>query len=84
MPSCNTYHLTWVSLTLNVGYLFMAALAKSSRSSLSWTRDISSLLPFLTFNVGYLLQALLCLHSHGSLGVGLVLLAAAPALGLGV
>ena len=21
MPSCNTYHLTWVSLTLNVGYL---------------------------------------------------------------
>ena len=25
MPSCNTYHLTWVSLTLGVGYLFMAA-----------------------------------------------------------
>ena len=25
MPSCNTYHLTWVSLTLDVGYLFMAA-----------------------------------------------------------
>ena len=24
MPSCNTYHLTWVSLTLDVGYLFMA------------------------------------------------------------
>ena len=22
MPSCNTYHLTWVSLTLGVGYLF--------------------------------------------------------------
>ena len=20
MPSCNTYHLTWVSLTLDVGY----------------------------------------------------------------
>ena len=24
MPSCNTYHLSWVSLTLGVGYLFMA------------------------------------------------------------
>ena len=25
MPSCNTYHLTWVSLTWGVGYLFTAA-----------------------------------------------------------
>ena len=25
MPSCNTYHLTWVSLTLDEGYLFTAA-----------------------------------------------------------
>ena len=25
MPSCNTYHLTWVSLTLDVRYLFTAA-----------------------------------------------------------
>ena len=25
MPSCNTYHLTCVSLTLGVGYLFTAA-----------------------------------------------------------
>ena len=25
MPSCNTYRLTWVSLTLGVGYLFTAA-----------------------------------------------------------
>ena len=25
MPSHNTYHLTWVSLTLGMGYLFMAA-----------------------------------------------------------
>ena len=25
MPSCNTYHLTWVSLTLDMGYLFPAA-----------------------------------------------------------
>ena len=25
MPSLNTYHLTWVSLTLDEGYLLMAA-----------------------------------------------------------
>ena len=28
MPSLNTYHLTWVFLTLDVGYLFTAAPAK--------------------------------------------------------
>ena len=26
MPSCNTYRLTWVSLTLDMGYLLMASL----------------------------------------------------------
>ena len=52
MPSCNTYHLTWVSLTLGMGYIFMAAPAKGSHCSLPWTRGISSLLPFLTFNMG--------------------------------
>ena len=31
MPSCNTYHLTWVFLTLGVGYLFMAVEAKVER-----------------------------------------------------
>ena len=41
MPSCNTYRLTWVSLTLDVGYLFTAASAKHSRCSLPWTRGIS-------------------------------------------
>ena len=62
MPSCNNYHLTWVSLTLGVGYLFMAAPAKHSRCSLPWTRGISSPLPFLVFNVG--LQAIDCVdHS---------------------
>ena len=25
MPSCNTYHLTWVSLTLDEGYLLTSA-----------------------------------------------------------
>ena len=42
MPSCNTYHLTWVSLTLDVGYLFTAA-------------PVQSLL--LTLDEGYLLTA---------------------------
>ena len=46
MPSCNTYHLTWVSLTLGVGYLFMAAPAKDSHCS-------------LTLDEGYLLTAAL-------------------------
>ena len=46
MPYCNTYHLTWISLTLDVGYLFMAAPAKSSRCSLPWTRS-----PLLTLNM---------------------------------
>ena len=41
MPSCNTYHLTWVSLTTGMGYLFMAAPVKHSHCSLHWTRGIS-------------------------------------------
>ena len=40
--------LGWVSLTLGMGYLFMAAPAKHSHCSLPWTRGISSLPPFLT------------------------------------
>ena len=51
MPSCNTYHLTWVSLTLGMEYLFTAAPAKCSCCSLHWTRGISSLPPLLTLNV---------------------------------
>ena len=42
MPSHNTYRLTWVSLTLDMGYLFTAAPAKHSHCSLLWTRGISS------------------------------------------
>ena len=44
MLSCNTYHLTWVSLTLDRGYLFRAAPAKCSRCS-------------FTLNEGYHLTA---------------------------
>ena len=42
MPSCTTYRLSRVSLTLGLGYLFTATLAKRSRCSLPWTRGISS------------------------------------------
>ena len=41
MPSCNTYHLTWICLTLGVVYLFSAAPAKHSLCSLPWMRCIS-------------------------------------------
>ena len=90
MPSRNTYCLTWVSLTLDVGYLFTAAPAKHSRCSLPWTRGIYSLPPLLTLNVECLLSALLCPLSPPTpvqpplLGCGLLLWAAAPDLGCGV
>ena len=42
MPSCNTYHLTWISLTLGVGYLITAAPAKRSCCSLPWKRSHTS------------------------------------------
>ena len=61
MSSRNIYCLTWVSLTLNVGYLFMAAPAKGNRYSLPWTRS-----PLLNLNVEYLLSALLWLRSQCS------------------
>ena len=38
MLPCNTYHLTWVSLNLDMAYIFMAAPAKCSHCSLPWTR----------------------------------------------
>ena len=49
MPSCNTYHLTWVSLTLGLEYLLRAVPAKRSHCSIPWMTGISSPLPFLTF-----------------------------------
>ena len=76
MPSRNTYHLTWVSLILDVGYLFMVAPAKRSRSYLPWT-----MLPLLTLNVEKLLSALLHPRSCRSSDVGLILSATAPDLG---
>ena len=49
--SHNTYRLTWVSLTLDVVYLFTAAPAKHSHCSLLQMRDISSQPPPLTLNM---------------------------------
>ena len=51
IPSCKTYRLTWVSLTVNVGYAFTAAPAKRSHCSLPWMRGISTRPPLLTLNV---------------------------------
>ena len=56
MPSHNTYHLTWVSLTLDMGCLFLSSPAKRSHCSLPWTRCISSRPPLLTLKVEYLLS----------------------------
>ena len=57
MPCLSAYCLTWVSLTLDVGYLFTSAPAKRSRCSCSllWMWGTSSRLPLLTLDVGYLL-----------------------------
>ena len=46
MPSLSAYHLTWVSLTLDVGYLFTAVPVKHSCCSLPWTNS-----HLLTLNV---------------------------------
>ena len=56
MPSCNTYRLTWISLTLGMGYLFTAAPAKHSHCSLACMRGISSwpAPPFLEHEVALL------------------------------
>ena len=55
MPSLSTYHLTWASLILDVGYLFTAAPAKRSCCPLPWMWGISSQPPLLTLDMGYLL-----------------------------
>ena len=39
MPSLSAYHLTWVTLTLDVGSFFMAAPAKQSHCSLPLIQD---------------------------------------------
>ena len=52
MPSLSAYYFTWVSLTLDVGYLFTATAAKCSCHSLPWMWGNSSQSLSLTFDVG--------------------------------
>ena len=62
IPSCNTYHLTWISIFLDVGYLLTAAPAKRSHCSLPWTRGISSPPPFLIMIFDGCQMSILCFH----------------------
>ena len=80
-PSLSAYCLTWVSLTLDVGYLFTAVPAKCSHYTLPWTWGISSQPPLLSLDIGYLLLATLVVCSHHSWDVGLLLRASASGLG---
>ena len=70
MPSCNTYRLTWVSITLDVGYLFTAAPAKE--------------LLLLTLDEGYLLTAAPPDLERGIAALGPPALSEPPLLGCGV
>ena len=51
MPSSNTYHLTWVSLTLDVGVSLHGCSSKAQQLLLKLVRGISSWLPLLTLKV---------------------------------
>ena len=80
MPSQNTYCLTWVSLTLDVGYLFTAAPYLGwGVSSHGWGVSTP---PDLERGVAPLGPP--CLHSSCSLELGLLLSASAPDLQGGV
>ena len=57
MPSHNNYYLTWVPLTLDMGYLFTASPAKCSRYTLPWTKTI-------VYSITLLLLLLLSGFSH--------------------
>ena len=81
MPSCNTYHLSWVSLTLGVGVSLHGCSSKAQQL-------------LLTLDEGYLLTATVPDLQRGiaPLGppaptqpplLGLLLLAAGPGLGRG-
>ena len=58
MLSLSTYCLTWVSLTLDMGYLFMAVPAKYSHCSLPWTWGRSSQPHFCSVHRSYRASAL--------------------------
>ena len=57
IPSVSAYHLNWVSLTLDMGCLFMAALAKHSHCSWPWTLLSLNTTPLPT-------RMCMCEHAH--------------------
>ena len=71
MPSHNTYCLTWVSLTLDVGYLFTACSSKAQ-------------LLLLTLDKGYILMAARPDLESGVASLGPPVPAQPPLLGYGV
>ena len=71
MPSHNTYCLTWVSLTLDVGYLFTACSSKAQ-------------LLLLTLDKGYILMAARPDLESGVAPLGPPVPAQPPLLGYGV
>ena len=70
LPSCKTYRLTWVSITLDVGYLFTGCSSK-----------VQPL--FLTLDEGYLLTATPPDLEHGIAPLGPPVPAQPPLLGHG-
>ena len=61
MPSCNTYHLTWVSLTLDEGYLLTATVPEVQRGIAALGPPVPEQPPLL---------GLLLLAANPGLGLG--------------
>ena len=78
MPSCNTYHLTWFSLTLGMGCLFTAAPAKRN---CYFSKAQPLLLPL---DEGYLLTTSVPDLQRGIAPLGPPVPAQPPLLGRGV
>ena len=70
MPSCNTYHFTWVLLTLDIGYLHGCS------SKAQWL--------LLTLDEGYLLTTTPPDLDHGVAALGPPVPEQPPLLGRGV
>ena len=95
MPSCNTYHLTWVSLTLDVGISLHGCSSKAPLLLLTLDKGylLTVTIPDLQLGIAPLgppvpaqppLLGLLLQAAGSGLGHGWLLPAAAPGLGLGV
>ena len=95
MPSCNTYHLTWVSLTLDVGISLHGCSSKAPLLLLTLDKGylLTVTVPDLQLGIAPLgppapaqplLLGLLLLAAGPGLGHGWLLPAAASGLGLGV